>query len=379
VEFLRTKGSEKTCLGQLQAGADGFIVEERGTRVQTILMIDDDATILLLLSAYLTQEGYRVITAPDGRAGLEQFTAERPDIVLCDLTMPGLGGLGVLAEVKRRSPLTPFVVFSGTNDLSLAVEALRQGAWDYLLKPLPGLELLPPLLDRMKERALFLREKEQAQARLEEQIKVRTAQLLRQLKEKDLLIAEVHHRVKNNLQIILVLLGLQQDHSDEPAVKEAIQASCDRVHALAMVQEEMHDADHATLVDAPGYLTGMVHHLLSAHGLTGQVDLRLDIEALSLAPGQAFTTGLVLNELMSGVARAGVPGSPWTLGVRFRTVGPGTVELVLVESRGTWAQWVPQPDRPSLGWEMVAALVAGDRGGLVWDPVEPTKITVRLA
>lgn len=342
-------------------------------------MIDDDATILLLLSTYLGQKGYRVVTATDGHSGLEQFTAERPDIVLCDLTMPGLGGLGVLAEVKRRSPLTPFVVFSGTSDLSLAVEALRQGAWDYLLKPLPGLELLPPLLDRMKERALFLREKEQAQSRLEDQIKVRTAQLIRQLKEKDLLLAEVHHRVKNNLQIILVLLGLQEDHSDDPAVKKAIQASCDRVHALAMVQEEMHDADHATLVDAPGYLSGMVHHLLSAHRLTALVDLKLDIEALSLAPGTAFTTGLVLNELMSGLARAGVPEHPWTLEVRFRAVGPGAVELVLVESRGAWARWVSHPGRPSLGWEMVAALAGEARGGLVWDPVEPTKVTVRLA
>lgn len=343
----------------------------------TILIIDDDPTICLLLSSFLKQVGYRVVTAPDGRAGLEQFTAERPDFVLCDLAMPGLGGLGVLAEVRRRSPMTPFVVFSGTSDIAQAVEALRQGAWDYLLKPLPDLQLLPPLLARMEERAVFLREKELYQSRLEEQIRVRTAQLVRQLNEKDLLLAEVHHRVKNNLQIILVLLGLQQDHASAPEVKQAIQASCDRVHALAMVQEEMHDGEHATLVAAQGYVTGMVHHLLSAHGLTPQLSLELEVEDLALPPGQAFTCGLVLNELLTALAQPGPPTAPWSLSLVFRGV-VGGIELTLTESRGSWAHWAPGPQRRSLGWEMVAVLVSENGGFIAWDPEAPGKVTVRL-
>jgi two-component sensor histidine kinase len=346
--------------------------------LKTVLIIDDDLIILELMSAYLTLQGFRPVTAPDGPAGLEAFSRERPDAVLCDLTMPGLGGLGVLAEVKRRSPLTPFVVVSGTNDLSLAVEALRQGAWDYLLKPLPGLELLPPLLARMEERALFLREKELYQSRLEEQIKVRTAQLMRQLHQKDLLLAEVHHRVKNNLQVILTLLGLQHNHSTDPIVRMALEASQNRIHALAMVQEEMHDPDHATLVNALHYGTGLIHHLLLAYDLTARVDLTLEIEDLSLPPGLAFTCGLVLNELMTGLSQAGIPTVPWSLTFRWRSVGPGQVELALIDSRSVWADWVPAPDRPSLGWDLVSALVAPG-GAVTWNPNEPGTIVVRLS
>lgn len=347
--------------------------------MRTILIIDDDPVIVEVLSEYLTLEGYRTLTALDGKRGLERFDEEPVDIVLCDLTMPGLGGLGVLAEVKRRAPLTPFVVFSGTSDVTLAVEALRQGAWDYLLKPLPGLELLPPLLARLEERAAFLREKELHQIHLEEQIKIRTAQLLRQLKEKDLLLAEVHHRVKNNLQIILVLLGLQREHSANPAVREALEAHQARIHALAMVQEEMHDPDHATLVSARGYGTGLIHHLLSGHGLTALVDLELDLDDLALAPSQAFTLGLVLNELMACVAQEGPPTGRWRLEFQLRESGPGAVTLRVTESLGVWSRFVPQPGRSCLGWDMVAAL-AGERGGsLTWEPQNPDTITVRLA
>ncbi len=345
----------------------------------TVLVIDDDTIILELLTDYLARVGYRAVTATNGRDGLELFTAERPDIVLCDLKMPGLGGLEVLAEVRRRSPLTPFVVVSGTNDISTAVEALRQGAWDYLLKPLPGLDLLPPLLARLEERALLLREKELYQSHLEDQIKRRTAQLMRQLRDKDILLAEVHHRVKNNLQLILVLLGLQHDASADPQVREALEASRNRVHALAMVQEEMHDADHATQVSTVHYGTGLIHHLLVAHNLTARVNLNLEIDDLFLPPGRAFLAGLILNEWVTGLAQAGDSAEPWSLTLIWKALSRTTQELSLVESRGIWASWVSLRDGPSLGWELVSALVAQDGGTLVWDPECPQKITARFS
>lgn len=347
--------------------------------MRTILIIDDDPLIRELLSSYLDQEGFRSVTAADGRSGLVLFDAEGPDAVLCDLSMPGIGGLGVLAEVRRRSPLTPFVVFTGSNDLGLAVEALRQGAWDYLLKPLPGLELLPPLLSRMEERAHLLREKELSHTRLEEQIKVRTAQLTRQLKEKDLLLAEVHHRVKNNLQIIQVLLSLQQGHSVNSEVQKALETSQNRIHLLALVQEEMHDAEHAVLVNARNFGANLVNHLLSAHGLTSMVEVFLDIEDLSLNPDQAFTCGLVVNELLAGLAHSEPAQTQWSLSFALCSPAPGMVELTLVESRGLWAEWIPGPGKSSEGWELVTALVSHHGGGPAWSPASPGTITVRLS
>jgi len=346
--------------------------------MRTVLIIDDDPFILTLLEAFLAQKGFRPLTAPDGPQGLALFEAARPDAVLCDLSMPGLSGLGVLAELRRRSPLTPFVVISGSNDVGQAVQALKLGAWDYLLKPLVSLELLPPLLDRLEERALFLREKEGYEARLEEQIRVRTAELERQLREKDVLLAEVHHRVKNNLQIMLVLLGLQRDHATEAPVRRALEAGRQRIHALAMVQDEMHDSDHAVRVGALTYATGLVHHLLQAYDLTEGLRLTLEIEDLGLEPGLAFSCGLILHELVEALGREGPPPGPWSLTFGLRAWEGQGLELWMVEDRGLWARWIPEPDRPSLGWDLVEALAGRHGGAVVWDRRVPGTLTVRL-
>jgi len=346
--------------------------------VRTVLVIDDDPVILEVLAEYLGSVGLRAVTARGGSQGLDAFTRERPDAVICDLGMPGLGGLEVLSRVRSAAPLVPFVVLSGTADVRSAVEALQKGAWDYLLKPLADLELLPPLLARLEERAVFLAEKEQYQSRLEVQVAERTAELTRQLAEKDVLLAEVHHRVKNNLQIIQVILGLQHDHSADPQVRQALEAGRHRIHALAMVQEEMYDSDTATLVNARSYGAGIVHHLLSAYGLTTGADLDLDLDDAGLEPGLAFTLGLVVNELMSGLAEGTRTAGRWTLRVRLEVPTAKALALTLEDSREGWVDWAPAADRPSLGWDLVDALARQHGGTLDWSPDHPGRITVRL-
>lgn len=288
----------------------------------TVLVIDDDSTILLLLKAYLDSVGFHCLTASDGTAGLETFVDQNPDVVLCDLSMPGMDGLAVLAEVRRTSPLTPFVVFSGTSDVRRAVEALKRGAWDYLLKPLPDLELLPPLLSRLEERAQLLREKERYQTRLEAEVKERTAQLVEKLREKDLLLAEVHHRVRNNLQIVQTILGLEWDQT-QGTEREALGAAQARLQVLALVQDQLYDRDRAPLVRAEDWFPGLVNHLLSAHGLTAGLDLVIDVEERVLAPGQAIVCGLVLYEVLGSLS----PGLRLRVWLRGRVEGGVEVGL----------------------------------------------------
>lgn len=132
-----------------------------------VLTIDDEPGIRRNLAAYLEDCGYRVLEAENGNQGLQVFLREQPDVVLCDLRMPGMDGLEVLARIHETSPDTPVIVVSGVGTLSDVVEALRRGAWDYLTKPIQDMEFLESAVSRALDRARLTRENREYREYLE--------------------------------------------------------------------------------------------------------------------------------------------------------------------------------------------------------------------
>jgi DNA-binding response OmpR family regulator len=108
-----------------------------------ILVVDDEANIRASLREMLTRDGYQVVTVDCGEAALELIseTTERFDVALIDLKMRGVGGIEVLRELRQTSPETVTIVLTAHASLETAVEALRQGAHDYLFKPCKPAEL----------------------------------------------------------------------------------------------------------------------------------------------------------------------------------------------------------------------------------------------
>lgn len=111
---------------------------------ETILVVDDDAATCELLSELLTAKGYSVVTASDGRSGMEKFALLQPDLVLLDVLMPGLNGLEVCRQLKNNpgTRLTPVVLVTGLAATKDRVRGIEAGADDFLSKPLDGTELL---------------------------------------------------------------------------------------------------------------------------------------------------------------------------------------------------------------------------------------------
>jgi len=106
-----------------------------------ILLIDDDPTVRDSCSQVLVRAGYRVATASTGEEGLERFGSEPFFTVLLDLKLPGMGGLDVLRRIRETSLETPVVIITGYASIESAVEAVKQGAFDYLAKPFTPDEL----------------------------------------------------------------------------------------------------------------------------------------------------------------------------------------------------------------------------------------------
>lgn len=101
-----------------------------------ILVIDDESVVRTTLARILQQAGFEVTTAENGEQGLAFLEGAGFDLVYMDLRMPGLNGLDVLNLIHTRYPTLPVLLFTAQPDVSSAVEALRRGATDYLLKPL---------------------------------------------------------------------------------------------------------------------------------------------------------------------------------------------------------------------------------------------------
>jgi signal transduction histidine kinase/DNA-binding response OmpR family regulator len=106
-----------------------------------ILVVDDENNVLSTLQAVLQGEGYHVEAADGGAAALDAIRERHYDLVLTDLKMPGIDGLALLAEVRKRSPETVTIMMTGYGALDTALEAIQLGAYEYLLKPMEIPEL----------------------------------------------------------------------------------------------------------------------------------------------------------------------------------------------------------------------------------------------
>jgi diguanylate cyclase (GGDEF)-like protein/PAS domain S-box-containing protein len=142
-----------------------------------ILTIDDEDQIRNSFKLFLEDHDFDVVEAKNGREGLDIFRREKPDLVLCDLRMPEMDGLEVLQTIKAESSDTPIVVVSGTGIIGDAIEAIRRGAWNYLLKPLQDMSVLLHAINQELERARLIIENRAYQEHLEEEVTRRTAAL----------------------------------------------------------------------------------------------------------------------------------------------------------------------------------------------------------
>ncbi|MCO7223605.1 SpoIIE family protein phosphatase [Pleionea sp. CnH1-48] len=115
---------------------------KKADQIQKILTIDDDDLVRQSIVVFLEDCGYDVIEADCGEDGVRLFESEQPQLVLCDLRMPGMDGMKVLENITRISPDTPVIVISGAGLINDVVEALRLGAIDYLIKPISDLAVL---------------------------------------------------------------------------------------------------------------------------------------------------------------------------------------------------------------------------------------------
>jgi hemerythrin-like metal-binding protein/PAS domain S-box-containing protein len=147
------------------------------TQGKTILVIDDESIIRQSLCDQLEDLGFKVIEAENGKEGIDLIEKEKPDLVLTDLRMPEMSGLEVIEYSKKKYPNLLIIVISGAGHIGDAVEAMRLGAYDYLVKPVKGLDVLKHTVSKALDKTEELKTQQDTELKLKEQVQIRTREL----------------------------------------------------------------------------------------------------------------------------------------------------------------------------------------------------------
>ena len=198
--------------------------------MKTILVVDDTASVRQLLQDYLTQQGFRIVTASNGQEAIYAARHSNPDAILLDIMMPQMDGLELAEKIREMESTLPVVVMTGYPSLENSIQTLKNGVVDYLIKPV-NLEQMELTLKRiLRERELFienliLKEEVERQERLKllnQELMERVEEvntLKSELKQMDRLVRVKVEETKESLQRQLTALE-QQLKSNEIAILE---------------------------------------------------------------------------------------------------------------------------------------------------------------
>lgn len=296
---------------------------------EKILIVDDEQDILLFLEAVLKYRGFSVKTAQGGEEAIRHFRDEPFALVITDIKMPEIDGFELIKQIKILDQETEIIFMTGFPTIDNAVQALKYcEAFDFFTKPLNDIDQIVITINKaLERRRLRIENKElvralsQAKDVLECRVKERTNELIKvneqlrseitermhaehalilSLREKEVLLREIHHRVKNNMQVISSLLKLQSESVRDEKYILFFKESQDRIRSMSLVHEKLYHSENLAEIDFNEYIRDLVISLFHSYGISSaEIALNIDIENISLEIETAIPLGLVINELVS--------------------------------------------------------------------------------
>jgi two-component sensor histidine kinase len=324
-----------------------------------IVMVDDSPADRRLCQILLGEVyGNNLVFVGVGGAteGLEACRRELPDCILLDYKLPDMTGLEFLAllcpENVSTMPEVAVVMLTGMSSENVAVKAMRAGAQDYLVKDRISAEGLGLAIRKATEKVSLIRA-----------LQTERDHLARLVAEKEVLIQEVHHRVKNNLAVIASLLRMQATNAADERLGDELRDSQNRVESMALIHEQLYANGDLREVDLARHAAMLASNLFLSYGVDpARISRQVSVEPLLLGVDQAIPAGLILNELVSNALKHAFPdgrtGSVEIEGSR----GEGRVRLT-VRDDGVGVPPEVEMVRPnSLGMQIIKILTRQLKG-----------------
>lgn len=349
---LRTTG---TVLDVTDRRVAELAAQEREGLLATLFDVTPDALLLLRLDAddQLRIEAINEATLLRAQRyvpGIDEATIRGFELARIGEILPGYRGSALLAmlDVAKAALRAGRTV---RHEVSYdSPSGMRDG--ELTLAPVPATEGKP--------RQIFWGLRDIGERKRAEQA------LRASLQEKDTLLREVHHRVKNNLQVVSSLLALQAMHTPEPTVRGPLLESRARVHTMALVHDLLYRTPDVSSIDLGRYVREVAEAVLRGAASEGGPGLRCDCVSIQCDPDTALPYGLIVNELVTNALRHAFPdGRGGTIELRLSRTD-GAIELLVADDGvGPPADWSGgEAPAGSLGLRIVRAL-AGQLGGVL--------------
>jgi two-component sensor histidine kinase len=335
-----------------------------------VLNFEDDPNDALIVERALRKVflmSFRITTVQRLEDGLRWLREKHFDVALVDLKLPDTFGMETFERLRNEAPELPLIVLTGNPDDQLAVQILRQGAQDYLLKH----DLTGPLLAKSIRYGI-----ERHRVRVE--LNSRAAKLAKALREKDVLLKEIHHRVKNNLQIISSLLNLQSRSIKDPDTLEIFRESCDRIQLMALIHEKLYGSVDLSELDFNDYLHSLSAMILRSYASNSR-NVRMHFglpDKLHLGLDLAIPLGLIASELISNSLKHAFPrGTRGAITVELKQNDSEVLFRISDDGQGLPANF--SMDEPaSLGLRLVKMLADQLQAQLTWSRTPNTSFSL---
>ncbi len=327
-----------------------------------ILLVEDNSNDELLLREMLgAAENLRFTLTVASRVSeaRAEMASKDFDVILCDLSLPDARGLDAVEMLRAMVPVPPIVVLTGLQDEAMAIAAIQAGAQDYLVKDTTGAELLVRTLRHACERA-----------RIQEHLRLA-------LVEKDILLREIHHRVKNNMQIISSLLSLQALQANDPKVLAMFEDSQNRISTMGLIHQRLYHSGDVARIDLPGYLQNLVSMVLKSHPTGARINAAVDVDSLLLGLDIVIPLGLITNELLTNSLKHAFAGrAKGALQVALHAADGGQGELTVANDG---LEHLPAKTKPNgMGLKLVEMLAGQIKGTLAVERDHGMRYTVRF-
>jgi two-component sensor histidine kinase len=287
-----------------------LLVEDEPAHAEAIRLALQGADPQVVVKVAGTLREYREIAA-----------ARPPDVAVMDLILPDGRAVEALASPPEAGPF-PILIITSYGSEQLAVEAIKAGALDYIVKSPEAFADMPHIIERTRHEWSLLQERMRADEALRAS-----------LREKEVLLREIHHRVRNNMQVISSLLNLQVERVKDGAVKEILKESQNRIRSIALVHERMYNSTDLARVDFSGYIPMLYGHLGHVLGIQAErIKETFQLESVFLGVDLAIPCGLILTELISNSMTHAFPGGrKGTLRIELRRDAAGLIRLVVAD------------------------------------------------